>query len=385
VAVFDRLTTTGALTQRALTEGCVSDDGSDGCQNGAGLVGAFAVAVSPDGASVYAASLDSNSVTIFDRSTTNGELTQKPGTAGCIAETASVDCQDGKALAFAISVTVSPDGNSVYAASRDSDAVAIFDRNTTGTLTQKAGTAGCISETGTGGVCQDGAGLDDIRYVTASPDGNSAYAASASGGAVSIFDRNTTTGALTQKAGLAGCVSEDGSGGACVDGIGLGFAQSVTVSPDGTSVYSASQGSDAVAIFDRELAPAPPPPDPPPSDPPPSDPPPADPPPPSEPDELTFELKGKKKQKAKKLAVKAICSNPCEVSLRAKGKADGKFKSKRLVDEVAADEATKLRIRFKKKVRKQISGEKGKAKIVATATDADGQEATDKLPVKLKR
>ncbi len=105
--------------------------------------------------------------------------------------------------------------------------MAIFDRNpTTGALTQKPGTAGCISETGTAGACVDGTALDRAISVTISPDGTSAYVASVISDAVAIFDRNPTTGALTQKPGTAGCISETGSAGACVDGIALDGANS---------------------------------------------------------------------------------------------------------------------------------------------------------------
>jgi hypothetical protein len=58
------------------------------------------------------------------------------------------------------------------------------------------------------------------------------------------------TGALTQPAGTAGCISETGSG-PCADGHGLSFAFSVEVSADGKSVYVASLLSDAVARFNR--------------------------------------------------------------------------------------------------------------------------------------
>ncbi len=77
-----------------------------------------------------------------------------------------------------------------------------------GGLTQKPGTAGCISETGSAGACVDGNALDNAVSVTISPDGANAYVASVNSNAVAIFDRNTTTGALTQKAGTAGCISE---------------------------------------------------------------------------------------------------------------------------------------------------------------------------------
>ena len=57
--------------------------------------------------------------------------------------------------------------------------------------------------------------------------------------AVARLNRNTTTGAITQPAGAAGCISETGAG-PCADGHGLDFADSVAVSPDGKSVYVAS-------------------------------------------------------------------------------------------------------------------------------------------------
>jgi len=190
---------------------------------------------------------------VFDRDAITGELTQKAGTAGCISETGTGGfCQVGKALDLPQSVAVSPDGNTVYTASSGSDAVAVFDRDpTTGELTQKAGTAGCISETGTGGLCQDGKALDGAYSVTVSPDGNTVYATSNLSNAVAVFDRDAITGELTQLPGTQGCISETGTGGLCQDGKALDSPWSVTVSPDGKNVYAASVGSSAVAVFSR--------------------------------------------------------------------------------------------------------------------------------------
>ena len=154
-----------------------------------------------------------------------------------------------------------------------SDAVAVFSRDeTTGTLTQLAGSVGCVSETGAGG-CADGTGLDRSRSVTVSPDGKSVYVAAEGTDGVAVFSRNATTGAITQLAGMAACVSETGTGGACADGIALADARSVAVSPDGATVYAASFLSSAVSVFSRDQAtgalaqlgapPSPPPPPPP--------------------------------------------------------------------------------------------------------------------------
>ena len=255
VAVFDREPATGALTQKPGTAGCLSEDGTGGlCQNGTALDGAAHVVVSVDGKSVYVTSDPSDAVAILDRDTGTGALSQKPGTAGCVsADGSGGACQNGTALNHPLGVTASPDGKSVYVASGESDAVAIFDRNpATGALSQKPGTAGCISGDGSGGACQQGTALRGAAGVTASPHGESVYVASVSPDAVAIFDRNRVTGALTQKPGTAGCISADGSGGACQNGPDLADPWFVTASPDGTSVYVTFTSSDAVAVFDRD-------------------------------------------------------------------------------------------------------------------------------------
>ncbi len=155
---------------------------------------------------------------------------------------------------------MSPDGATVYTASPFSSAIAVLDRGTGGVLTQKVGTAGCVSEdggaSGTAGACQDGFAVAAAEGVAVSPDGASVYATAPGFGfqAVSVFDRNAN-GTLTQKSGNAKCVSEygtaDGIPGACQDGRGLDGVSDVIVGPGGTSVYTTSTSSDAIAIFDR--------------------------------------------------------------------------------------------------------------------------------------
>ena len=68
--------------------------------------------------------------------------------------------------------------------------------------------------------------------------------------ALPVASAAASNGSLIQKPGLEACASETGSGGLCTDGVGLNGAQSVTVSSDGKSAYVASLGS-AVAVFDR--------------------------------------------------------------------------------------------------------------------------------------
>ena len=110
-----------------------------------------------------------------------------------------------------------------------------------GDLTQKDGSDGCFADDNTGldlTTCADGVALDGARSVTVSPDGKSAYVASAFSDAIAIFDRNAANGKLTQKDGSDGCIAEDNTVTGvttCADGVALDIANSVTVSPDGTS------------------------------------------------------------------------------------------------------------------------------------------------------
>ncbi len=250
LATAAALAVTGALTQPAGTAGCVSEDGTGPCADGHGLDGASGVAVSADGKSVYVTSSNSNAVARFNRNTTTGAISQPAGSAACVSETGGY-CADGHGLGSPAGVAVSPDGKSVYVASY-SGAVARFNRNTTtGAITQPSGTAGCVSDTGAG-PCADGHGLVGALDVALSPDNKSVYVASSyyDNDAVARLNRNTTTGAITQPAGTAGCVSETGSG-PCANGHGLDGAKGVAVSPNGKSVYVASSLSKAVARFNR--------------------------------------------------------------------------------------------------------------------------------------
>src|SRR4051812_35272083 len=109
---------------------------------------------------------------------------------------------------------------------------------------------GCISNDGSSGLCGPGGGssLDGAQMIAISPDGRSAYVAAAGANAVAVLDRSPG-GQLT----YAGCVSNNGSGGACADlpANVLSQADAVTVSPDGKSVYASALDTGAVAVFDR--------------------------------------------------------------------------------------------------------------------------------------
>ena len=143
-----------------------------------------------------------------------GTLVQKSGTAGCISEDGSGgDCTDGTGARPRLGRSPSPPTATTPTSPPPPAAPSRSSTatRTTGELTQKSGTDGCISANGTGGACTTGPALGGAASVAVSPDGKSAYVASSGG--VAVFDRNTANGKLTQKAGTDACVSEDGSSG----------------------------------------------------------------------------------------------------------------------------------------------------------------------------
>src|SRR4051794_19525471 len=238
VAVLDREVTSGAMVGQGGTDGCISRDGTPGgerarrlrqpavisrtrsCAIGRGLFGVTDVAVSPDGRNVYVSSADG--LAIFDRDQQGGGLTQKAGTAGCITRTGiqrgatrrAPGCARARGLLQTSSVTVSPDGRSVYVTSVD---ILAFTRDPrTGALKQISGPGGCV------GGSADGA--DDARcgadpeadgatslYVT--PDGRQVYASSGTdagaAGAVAILARDPRSGTLTPGRGPGSCIGQD--------------------------------------------------------------------------------------------------------------------------------------------------------------------------------
>jgi DNA-binding beta-propeller fold protein YncE len=250
ILVFDRDPTDGSLAQKHLLEGCINETGSNGCTDGVALDGANAIIESPDGQQVYVASRVSNAVEVFDRDPATGALTHN----SCISEAGGAPCADGSALQGAVGIAVSPDGKSVYVASIFSNAVAVFTRDpTTGVLTHNLG-GGCLSDTGTAGACTLVREMFAPASVAVSPDGESVYVGVQQDQGIAVFDRDFDTGVLTQKTGTGACVRPGGAGG-CASGRALAFITSLAMSPDGESLYGTASISNSVFVFERESPP----------------------------------------------------------------------------------------------------------------------------------
>jgi 6-phosphogluconolactonase (cycloisomerase 2 family) len=250
VAVFSRDRKTGVLAQLDGEDGCVNDDGAEGCAVARALSGPGSVTLSRDGKSVYIASQNDNAVAVFSRDRETGVLTQLDGEGGCVNDDGAEGCAVGRALDQPTSVTVSRDGRSVYVGSFNSNAVAVFSRDRkTGALTQLDGEDGCVSNDGAEG-CAVGRALDRPLGVTVSGDGRSVYVGAFDSNAVAVFSRDRKTGALTQLDGEDGCVSNDGAEG-CAVGRALDGPVRADVGQHDKSVYVSSGRSNAVAVFTR--------------------------------------------------------------------------------------------------------------------------------------
>ncbi len=100
---------------------------------------------------------------------------------------------------------------------------------------------------------------------------------------------------------------------------------------------------------------------------------------------LSLALSAKKKQSPDGLLVTASCSNGCELKLRAKGKAEKKYSSKKSFDFLLPNISFHEPLAFNRKNRKRIEAvNKTKATVKATATDAYGQVVVAKKKVTLK-
>jgi DNA-binding beta-propeller fold protein YncE len=189
VAALVRNQVTGTLTQASDGSGCIVDSPLTGCTTGVELSGANAVAFNPGGG-VYVTSLFSNSVTSFARSKSSGVLTQLPGTSGCLVYLRAVGCSFGRALIAPEGLAISPEGANVYAAAFKTGAIDVLDRSKrSGAVVQKPGRAGCLAPRTVPG-CTRARALRGVSSIALSPDGRYLYSTSFGSNAVDIFRRS---------------------------------------------------------------------------------------------------------------------------------------------------------------------------------------------------
>jgi hypothetical protein len=191
---------------------------------------------------------------VFSR-VADGMLDQHSGTSGgCVSVGGQIDnaanrCKvGGGSLTSPGEVAISPDSGSVYVGS--GAAVTALPLVADGRLDVPAGCvggAGCPSVAG---------GFTTALKLVATSDG---LIVSTFGDLIAFFSRDPATSALTQLPGKLGCMTADGSGGACETLAGLdGDSHTHTLlaaDPAGMNVYATSDKHGMLASIVRDYSP----------------------------------------------------------------------------------------------------------------------------------
>ena len=198
-----------------------------------GLAGAYEVAVAPNGQHIYVTGNSANAITIFSR-----DADDFVGPADDVIST--------KELGGARGMALSPDGAHLYVTGSTgvlSGTIAVYSRNqTTGGLTHVQ-TRREGELLGIPPFLFSLDGLAGASQVIVSPDGQFVYVSALDDDAVNLFRRDVLTGKLTRlrlyRDGFSGVEGLDGA-------FGLAFSQ------DGSKLLVTAYLDDAVTIFDRD-------------------------------------------------------------------------------------------------------------------------------------
>jgi DNA-binding beta-propeller fold protein YncE len=199
------------------------------------------VAVSPDGKSVYVASVGSESVSHFFRAP-QGQIVFD----GCVNGTGAENCTAAAGIAGASDVAVSPDGKSVYATAIGDGSIVHFTRLAPdGQIVPK----GCISASAIPG-CEDlpGKPIDTPTDIAIARDGRTAYVASPGNQVIARLALAPTDGAPT----FAGCISSNNDIGCPAQSSLPLVTLSLAASPDQRSLYGVVPNAHTLARFSIE-------------------------------------------------------------------------------------------------------------------------------------
>lgn len=264
IVVLDRDTSTGALTQKNGTDGCLDWDGADGCLN-SGIPQTQNLVVSTDGKHVYATSYSWGGVIwVLNRDASTGVLTKGDcykafgnPPMSCANDGAPFRGIESSGVNF---IYQSPDGAHLYAKSYKSSIAVLTRDATTGALSQATGTGGCIADSS---LIAAGSAFENCAPARGMLSNSNDFAVGTSKAYLAIdaegiltFDRDSSTGALTQAADSSGCMLNAGSSvisncTATAKGLLPRFA---ALSPDGGTLYTISnlENGQSISIFDTD-------------------------------------------------------------------------------------------------------------------------------------
>ncbi|MGZ0173249.1 MAG: beta-propeller fold lactonase family protein, partial [Planctomycetales bacterium] len=210
-----------------------------------GLGGASSIAVSPDGRFMYVTGATDNAIAVFSKPDDGPEM-MGFGLPLFVQKLANLD-MDGAlnvvtGLGGASSVEVSPDGQHVYVTGETDNSIVVFSRDSnTGQLT-------FVEKLVDGGLDSMSNTVENLSApvsVSISPEGTTVYVAASGSNAVTLFARDFFSGTLTFLETLA-----DGeTDGAGTTVAGVNNVSSVFASVDGQHVYASGTGDDAIVRF----------------------------------------------------------------------------------------------------------------------------------------
>ena len=192
----------GSLVQLIGIAGCTTTTLTPGCDTAPALAGADAIAISPDGRFVYAAGASADSIVAFSRDAATGRIQVLPGAAGCL-RAARAGCTPVTGVDSPSAIAISPDGTSLYVTS-SAGTLTAFQRDVAGgTLMQQPLGSGCFSDNALGDCVAIG-GLARASSVAVSAAGTTVLVASADDDAVLSFRRDPASGVLTRVSCISG-------------------------------------------------------------------------------------------------------------------------------------------------------------------------------------
>jgi WD40-like Beta Propeller Repeat len=276
IAIFRRNTANGTLRQLPGKLGCVSakgdsNEGPHTCTVGREVDDVSNVHITPDQKYLYASNYQSqprSGIAIFRRNPVTGALVQLAGKDGCITDNGTTNESGIKVVCRAMPNLgnpwdiATPGNRFVYIPDPTNSLVQAFQRDSKGGLVPLKGKGACVSDTGSSplgaNTCVMGRGLYDVERAVPSKNTRFIYTNSfTEPSPITVLNRNTRTGLLSERSGSSACVSADGttgdSGLTCRVGRIMTGGYAGVLSPDGRTLYFAEEdngsGSGGLAIF----------------------------------------------------------------------------------------------------------------------------------------
>jgi 6-phosphogluconolactonase (cycloisomerase 2 family) len=198
-----------------------------------------------------------DSIVVLARDPDSGALRPLSGRHGCVQSLPGRGCIALAGLEGASAITISPDGRYAYVASQLSGAVRAFVRDrATGTLQPMYKRGSCISSDdhapGDVACAVRVAQLSGARSIALSPDGRELYVAAFDPGAVVVLGRDPTSGRLAAR--RSSCLQALPDPGCPVALPSLRGAAAVAMATNGRAVYVIGEGANSLVELLRDPA-----------------------------------------------------------------------------------------------------------------------------------